>query len=85
MELTQQQQERVQQIMDEMDCPLDFKCYKSDFTDLCKVRCSGDIVECLEENAKLCRLAMAFGFGFYCRCPLNHYIQNELNLTKSRI
>lgn len=82
MEIKQEQERRIQEIMSEMQCPEDFKCYKSGFEDLCKLRivCDGQLVECLEEKGQACDLGFAFGYGYFCDCPLRKYIAENFKV-----
>jgi hypothetical protein len=82
MEITQEHEDRIQEIMREMQCPRDFECYKTGFEKLSKVRIvgSGMLVECLEEKAKDCGLKFSFGFGYFCKCPLRKYVAKNLKV-----
>jgi hypothetical protein len=35
---------------------------------------NGNIIECLDENAKQCERSLPFGSGHLCTCPLRRYI-----------
>jgi hypothetical protein len=50
-----------------MDCPKDFKCYKSGFEDLCKSKIfqSGKFIECLGESSWLCKFSFGFVRGYF--------------------
>ena len=76
MQLTQKQQERVQEIMASMECPKGFPCYESNFEQMpnTKVVADGKVVECLEPKSATCSYALPFGFGRICTCPLRAYI-----------
>lgn len=82
MEITQEHECRIQEIMGEMQCPRDFKCYKSGFENLGKVRIigGGKLVECLEENRQPCDLGFVFGYGYFCDCPLRKYIAENFKV-----
>ena len=63
-------------IIDAIECPRDFACYKSGFGNLSKVEimADGKLIECLEENGRHCRLGFAFGAETtFCLCPLRSY------------
>ena len=76
MEITQEHRTQIEEIMGSMECSKDFKCYKSGFEDLCKTKIfqDGDLIECIDESAWLCKLSFRFGSGYYCKCPLRKYI-----------
>jgi hypothetical protein len=76
MEITQERKTQIEEIISGMECPKDFKCYKSGFEDLAKIRIfrDDDLVECLEERSQLCKFSFDFGLGYFCRCPLRIYI-----------
>ena len=76
MDLTEKQKKEVQKIMDSMDCPCDFECYKSGFNHLCKAEYHGlnDFANCLETTPRLCKFRIPFGFGGFCSCTLRVYI-----------
>jgi len=71
----------IANIISKQDCPLDFKCYKSGFEDLCGVilDSGGMVVECIDENAKKCRHSSTFGSTFICACPMRRYIAREFH------
>ena len=76
-----QEIEAMENITSKMDCPLDFKCYKSGFEDLCgSIVDSGDMVlECVDENTKNCRQSFPFGLAFLCTCPMRLYIARHFH------
>lgn len=82
MEITQEHERRIQEIMSEMQCSKDFKCYKSGFEKLCKARiiCDGSLIECLEEKAQPCELGFSFGYGYFCNCTLRKYIARNFRV-----
>ncbi len=75
MEITKDRRNRMEGIVCGMDCPKDFECYRSGLESLSKVKpICGDLIECLEENCRLCKLGMSFGYSFFCICLLRGYI-----------
>ena len=76
MELTAEQETDVQKIMEEMDCPRGFECYRSDFENLGEVGIVGDfkMIECIEERGHTCEFGFSFGLGVICKCPLRIFI-----------
>ena len=80
MDLTDRQKEEVEKIMASMDCPCNFKCYKSGFKNLCKAEYHGfgDFANCLEKSGTICKFRVPFGLGAFCSCPLRVYIARKL-------
>jgi hypothetical protein len=69
----------IEEIIDGMKCPKDFRCYKSGLEVLCKAKNVGDglFLLCLEEHPKKCKF-VAVDHGYLCKCPLRIYIANKL-------
>jgi hypothetical protein len=69
-------QKEIEILMEVLDCPKDFACYKAGFEMLCRAEDIGlqSFLLCLEENSSNC----AFSFlqrGFYfCQCPIRKRI-----------
>lgn len=82
MELTEEQQEKITATMASMECQKDFRCYKSGLDSLCKATDVGmkGYVNCLYENQISCEFRVAYGSGFFCRCPLRVYIAKNLGI-----
>ncbi|MBW8039443.1 MAG: hypothetical protein FVQ85_05535 [Planctomycetes bacterium] len=81
MEITQEHDRRIQEIMQDMQCPTDFDCYTSGFENLGKIGIVGDakLVECLEEKAKTCTFGLPFVLGYFCNCPLRYYVAKNFH------
>ena len=81
MQILEQQKEKIEQIIADMNCPLDFECYKSGFDNLCKAkdnRLDGH-VDCLDVEIKhRCEFRVPFGQVVLCRCPLRVYVAKNL-------
>jgi hypothetical protein len=77
--------DKIEEIIDGLQCPKDFKCYKEGFQDICQVKDVGldSIVECLEttENGcgNTCPFHISYGHSHYCSCPLRIYIAKRLH------
>jgi hypothetical protein len=71
---------KILKIIDGIQCPKDFECYKSEFEHLCKIKDIGldSFLECLDKEANGCTFSVYFGGTHYCRCPLRMYIYKEL-------
>jgi hypothetical protein len=78
MEITQEQKKVIDEIIGELKCPKDFQCQKLGSDNLPRLKRAGQLLECLEQDAADCQWSVPFGFGYFCRCPLNNYIYNEL-------
>lgn len=81
MELTANEENDIQKIMADMDCPKDFTCYKSQFDDLTPIEPfpGNNIIECLRQDPSTCPMAFTFGIGKgFCTCLLRRYVALEL-------
>ncbi len=76
------QRKQIEEIIGGMECPEDFKCYASEFENLCKATDNGirNHVDCLKEPATRCSFALSFGHIPLCRCPLRVYLSKTLRL-----
>ena len=81
MEIAPEHKTQIEEIISGMECQKDFKCYKSGFEDMCKVRDFRDenLIECLGEDAESCKLSFHFGIASICKCPLRRYIAKNFN------
>ena len=63
---------KIEEIMGNMECPYDFRCRKSEFNNLCKVKYenSGVFLECIDIDIKDCKFRFRIDKKHYCRCPL---------------
>jgi hypothetical protein len=70
----------LEEIMGEMQCPKDFKCYKSGLEVLCKAKDIGleTYLECMEVHPQKCPFSVPFGHSYFCKCPLRVYIAKKL-------
>lgn len=80
MDLSQETISEVEQLITTFKCPLDFRCYKSQFEEICDAVIIGDgkLVECTDEDAAKCGLSYSFGDGYFCECPLRVYVARTL-------
>jgi len=64
-----------------MKCPNEFKCYHLGSGNVPKVKliAKGELLECLNERGRDCKLGVDFGLGVFCECPIRNHI------AKSRI
>ncbi len=70
----------IEEIMERSTCPKNFRCVKSGFETLCKVKDSGrnHLSECLEPNPSDCAFAVFSGSGYFCNCQLRLYLSQKL-------
>ena len=81
MEVKNEHKQRIEQIINTMECRKDFECYKSEFENLSKVRDLGieGFIECLEKTPQVCNFSIPFGNTHFCKCPLRIYVAKNLN------
>ena len=86
MDLTSQQRQDVEDIIKTMECPVNFRCYASEFRSLCAVTSigGGKLIECSDGqcangDADTCPFRFSPGVGRFCRCPLRRYAAIQLN------
>ena len=75
-------EKEVSEIVGDLQCSKDFKCYTSGFKDLCKARVGGvepPLLICCEKDQKRCKFLNVLG-GFVCECPLRVYIAKNLKI-----
>jgi hypothetical protein len=73
-------QMRLEQIIGEMECPKDFRCYKQGFENLCKAKDVGPAshLVCCEEHPSECHFSWDYGPAYFCTCPVRIYIAKKL-------
>ena len=78
--MEQDLEEELKEIIDNLACPKNFKCYRSGLETLCKARDVGleTFIECLEENPNQCPFSMRLHGHDFCKCPLRVYIAKKL-------
>jgi hypothetical protein len=79
MEMTQEHRSHIEAIMDGIECPKAFACYRSGFTSLGRVRGIGKngFLECLEADGVNCQFSLSFAIPASCLCPVRIYIATE--------
>jgi|Deesub1362A_J573_1020465.scaffolds.fasta_scaffold00341_22 two-component system response regulator len=70
----------IEEIIKELDCPKDFRCYKTGFKDLCKAKNTDTFLECLEKEGEKCPFSVFYGYSYFCRCPIRMYLAKKLSL-----
>jgi hypothetical protein len=78
--MNQEYLKEIEEIIDGMKCPKDFKCCKPGVDALCKAEDIGleSYLRCLEEDPEACKFSLSFGNASLCRCPLRVYITKKL-------
>ena len=78
--MNEEEKKKIEEIIDGLKCPKDFRCAQSGFELLCKARDIGmkDYLDCLEEKPAGCKFALSFGDGYFCQCPLRVYLAKAL-------
>jgi len=71
----------LEEIIDKMQCPKEFKCYKSGLNSLCKAK-KFDVYESLmclnDEEAQKCLFSVRYAYKYFCQCPLRNYIAEKV-------
>jgi len=77
--MDEETKKEIEEIIGNMQCPNDFKCYQSDLEALCKAKSIGktDSLLCLEKKPLKCKF-LSVGRGYVCECPLRYYIFKKL-------
>jgi hypothetical protein len=78
--MEEDQRKEIEEIINQFQCPRDFRCCKSQFKLLCKAKDIGleTFLKCLEEDPRSCPVSVPFGDGYFCECPLRIYIAQKL-------
>jgi hypothetical protein len=78
--LNEKTKKEIEEIMSELRCPEDFRCYKSGLKTLCKARDIGLklYLQCLEEQPNQCKFSFRCRDECYCSCPLRVYIAKKV-------
>lgn len=74
----------IEEIMEKMDCPKDFACYKANFENLCEakdMRIEG-FIECgcgsCNHSPSDCKFGFDFGYSYFCSCPLRVFVAKRM-------
>ena len=81
--MKEEHRKKIQEIINGMQCPKNFRCAESGFENLCRAKDFGDEqrLHCLEETSD-CSFAALYDFGIkmrFCKCPLRVYLAKNLN------
>ena len=78
--MNEKQKKEIEAILGDIECPKDFRCYKSGFKYLCKAQKVGvgSFLRCQEEDREGCQFQVTLGSAHFCECPLRKYIVKKL-------
>ena len=70
----------IENIMEQMTCPKNFACLKSESKNICNTEDIGldDYVECLDPQPTLCRFSISFGATYFCKCKMRVHLCKKL-------
>lgn len=82
MKLNIENQKRLDEIIGQLKCPKDYRCYKLGFKKLCKMKetAGSRLYECLEKGPNECTFSVSYGHAHFCSCPLRIFIANKMNI-----
>ncbi|MFC1535204.1 hypothetical protein ACFL7M_17790 [Thermodesulfobacteriota bacterium] len=72
---------KIEEIIDGINCPKDFKCVEGGFERLCKTSDIGleQSLVCLECQQLLqCQFAVKYDKTYFCQCPVRVYLAKNL-------
>jgi len=77
--MTPGQEKQIQKIMEEIECPFDFKCYKTGFATIYEKLKNIGLEDFLDSTERFppseCIYSIRFGFSYlFCYCPLALYV-----------
>jgi len=74
--LEEVEDEKVKELMQVVKCSKNFACYHNGIEDFdgVKTTVEGKLLSAQCDDAKDCPNAVAFGYGFFCQCPLLQYL-----------
>ncbi|MGD0887142.1 MAG: hypothetical protein ABSA46_20045 [Thermodesulfovibrionales bacterium] len=73
-------QKEIEIIMEVLECPKDFGCYKAGYKKLCRAKDIGlqSFLQCLEGTSPDCKFSLPYGGIYFCRCPIRRRIIKNL-------
>jgi hypothetical protein len=79
MNMEKEIQQQIENIIDLIQCPKGFTCYKSGLKNLCKVKDIGleSFLICLEKYPSECKFSIHYGEVNFCQCLLRVYIAKK--------
>ena len=78
--MKEEDREKIEEIIGQLNCPKNFKCAASGFENLCKAKDTGiDTYLLCQDNAPfLCKFSLKFKDEYFCSCPLRVYLSKHL-------
>jgi hypothetical protein len=78
--LDKKQRQQLEEIVNGIKCPKNFRCYKSGLEYLCKAEDIGQesFLACKEKDGATCKFAVPLGKAYFCQCPIRIYIAKNL-------
>ena len=78
--MEEEHKRKMEELIGELKCPKDFRCYQLGFDNLCRAKDIGieSFLVCLEENQRNCKFAVPVKTSYLCHCPLRIYIAKKL-------
>lgn len=78
-ELSSQQRELLNRLMENLRCQKDYKCLENGLKDLCNAKDIDLInyIECLESVDSVCSFKLKVKKCSYCDCPIRVYISKH--------
>jgi hypothetical protein len=80
MTFDEELEKEIAEIVGDLKCSKNFKCYRSGFETLCRIKAAGteeQVLVCLEKHPLKCKFLNLTG-GYICECPLRTYIARKL-------
>lgn len=76
MKIAEDHRKQIEQIINTLECPRRFECYRSALENLTPVEAGQfrQLIGCSRSPRRPCPLEFDFGFIACCTCPLRHYI-----------
>ena len=78
--MKEEDRKKIEQLMEGIQCPKDFKCAESGFEQLCMAKDFGheNYLECLEKNPSSCIYALTLRDVNLCESSLRMYLAKKL-------
>lgn len=80
--MEEKHRQKIEKLMEELECPRDFVCYKQHPEHILKAQGSSYsmfTLECFQKRDIHCQFVLGYGYTYYCRCPTVSKIAKTLN------